>query len=86
MEAISFLDRLSHFPIFRLAIVMLIALACSTSAFCGEIHEAARAGDLAKVMALLKDDPELVSSEDNGGKTPLHWAVRNGNMSREVIA
>ena len=45
----------------------------------GEIHEAAGAGDLAKVKALLKDNPNLVFSKDNNDETPLHWAASRGH-------
>jgi ankyrin repeat protein len=79
MNIISFLSRLSHSPISRLAIVMLGALACSAPAFCGEIHDAAKAGDLEKVKILLKANPELVSITDDDGMMPLHRAVSNGH-------
>jgi ankyrin repeat protein/beta-lactamase regulating signal transducer with metallopeptidase domain len=49
------------------------------SAFNRPIHDAAKAGDLAKVKALLKEDPHLVFSKDNDGSTPLHGAVSNGH-------
>jgi hypothetical protein len=42
-------------------------LALSSLAFCGEIHDAAKSGDLEKVKALLKDKRGLVFSKDNGG-------------------
>jgi uncharacterized protein len=81
MNITAFLIRIFHPPILRLAIVAQIALLCCTPAFCGEIHDAAEAGNLAKVTALLKDHPELVSSENNAnwGYTPLHMAAENGN-------
>jgi ankyrin repeat protein len=41
-------------------------------------QDAAGAGDLAKVQALLKDHPTLVSGKDYNGETPLHYAARNG--------
>ena len=44
-----------------------------------EILSAARDGDLVKVTALLKKNPELVSSTDDYGDTPLHWAALNGH-------
>ena len=47
----------------------------------GEIHEAAGAGDLAKVKALLKDNPNLVFSKDNNDETPLHWAASRGHKN-----
>jgi hypothetical protein len=39
-----FLSRLFRFPIPRLAIVTLVALACCSPAICDEIHDAAKAG------------------------------------------
>jgi ankyrin repeat protein len=58
---------------------MLIAVAWSAPAFCSEIHDAAKSGDLAKVQALLKDNPDLVSSKDDRGSTPLHLAAASGH-------
>jgi ankyrin repeat protein len=76
MNINSFLSRLSHSPIPRLAMVTLIVLACSTPALCGDIHEAVKAGDLAKVKSMLKRNPELVySNRDYRGYTPLHYAA-----------
>jgi hypothetical protein len=47
------------------AAIMLIALAWSRLAFCVEIHDAARNGDLEEVKTLLKDNPDFVYSKDN---------------------
>ncbi|MGA3346733.1 MAG: ankyrin repeat domain-containing protein [Terracidiphilus sp.] len=56
----------------------LAALAVATPAFCGPIHDAARAGDLDKVKSLIKESPGLVSSKDDKyGQTPLHIAAFN---------
>jgi ankyrin repeat protein len=63
----------------RLTAVLLIVLGWNIPAFCGEIHDAAKAGDLAKVTALLKEHPELVSSKDESGWTILHWAAIEGH-------
>jgi uncharacterized protein len=63
----------------RPAIVLLIILAWSLPALCGQIHDAAKAGDIAKVKALLKDDPALVSSKDKNGYTSLYLAVDYGH-------
>jgi ankyrin repeat protein len=63
----------------HIATVLVITLAWSIPGLCGEIHDAAKAGDLVKVKALLKLDPELVSSKDNNGHTPLHVAVWDGH-------
>src|SRR5208283_397663 len=63
----------------RLAAVMLVALAWSGLAFCGEIHDAAQSGDIAKVASLLKDNPDLVFSKGDNGATPLHNAAGKGH-------
>src|SRR5215470_5189451 len=44
-----------------------------------EIYDGARAGDLPKVKALLKDQPDLVFSKERAGGTPLHYAAKNGS-------
>ena len=43
-----------------------------------EIHDAAKSGDVEKVKALLKDNPDLVISQDDIGFTPLHYAAFKG--------
>jgi ankyrin repeat protein len=64
----------------KLAVVTLVALVWNCLAFCGEIHDAAAAGDLEKVKALLKENPDLVSSKDDkAGETALHFAAVKGN-------
>jgi ankyrin repeat protein len=79
MRISSFLSRHSYSSIPSIAIVTPIALACSTPAFCGEIHDATKAGNLAKAKALLKENPNLVLSKDNIGGMPLHWAAYGGH-------
>jgi len=74
----SLFNQLCFKSIFRFAIVMLVALAWSSIAFCGEIHDAAKNGDLEKVKALLKENLLLVSSKDDNGWVPLHYAAANG--------
>jgi 26S proteasome non-ATPase regulatory subunit 10 len=44
------------------------------------IHEEARVGNLERVKALLKDNPDLVFSKDDDG-TPLHKAAAFGNKA-----
>jgi len=46
---------------------MLAALIGSSVAFCDEIGDAAKSGDLEKAKALLKDNSDLVFSKDKGG-------------------
>lgn len=57
MNIFSFLNRVSNSQILRHAAVTLIALAWSSLALCAPIHDASKAGDLAKVEALLMDNP-----------------------------
>ena len=88
----SFFSRFCHFPIpHRVAgtVVALVAMtwssgcvssgSASRGAFNSEskIHVAAKLGDLEKVKALLKGNPDLVFSKDNYGNTPLHEAASN---------
>ena len=49
-----------------------------------EIHDAVRAGDLAKVKALVAENPKVANEKDAGGRTPLHFAGNAGNM--EIVA
>lgn len=71
---------LSHRPcpaqLLRVTAIILAVLAWHSPALCGEIHDAARSGDLGKVKALLKANPDLVSSSDTNQYTPLLWAAR----------
>lgn len=60
------------------------ALARSSIAFGGEIHDAVRGGNSGKVEALLRDKPNLVLSKDNHGDTPLLVAVKFGQ--RDIAA
>jgi len=48
-------------------------------ALAASCHDAAMGGDLVKVQALLKDNPDLVFSKDNKGMSPLHWAAQAGH-------
>jgi len=45
----------------------------------GEIHEAAQAGDCARIQSLLDLNPQLVQARDAAGLTPLHLAARQGH-------
>jgi hypothetical protein len=80
----SFFSGLCHSPILRRAAVTLVALAWTTLAFGGEIHDAAKSGDLEKVKTLLKDNPGLVSSQDTNGMSLLDLSSQYGH--KEVMA
>jgi ankyrin repeat protein len=62
-------------------ILTACTLAWSSLAFCGEIHDAAKNGDLNKVKDLLLANPDLVSNIDTNGLSPLHIAARSGHKS-----
>src|SRR4030042_3298659 len=49
-----------------------------------EIHDAVRAGDLAKVKALVAGNIKVVNEKDVRGRIPLHFACGEGNM--EIVA
>lgn len=63
----------------RILAVSLLALVWPNAAFCSQIHDAAAAGNLNEVKVLLRGDPNLASSKDEKGNTPLHWAAKNGH-------
>jgi ankyrin repeat protein len=63
----------------HLVLMSLCILACSVPAICGEIHDASIKVDLAKVKAMLKDNPNLVASKSNNGWTPLRCAAQSGH-------
>jgi len=51
---------------------------CVPTAWSGEVHDAARTGDLPRLNALLADDPHSAHACDSKGRTPLHWAAYFG--------
>jgi Ankyrin repeats (3 copies)/Ankyrin repeats (many copies) len=63
----------------RVSLVFVLILTWSSPALCGEIHEAVKNNDSAKVRALIKNSPDLVFSKDEDGFTPLHLAAANGH-------
>jgi ankyrin repeat protein len=83
-----FSNRVCHFRIIHLAVIVLIVLAWNSRAFCDEIRDAAKSGDLAKVQALIKENPELVNSKDTNGVSPLFCAVFSGhtNIANFLVA
>jgi ankyrin repeat protein len=64
---------MKHFVTF-ISIVCLMLLLTVSGLRAGDIHEAAKAGDLNKVKALIEADPTLLDSKDDMDFTPLAFA------------
>ncbi|MFC1726732.1 ankyrin repeat domain-containing protein [candidate division KSB1 bacterium] len=62
-------------------IVFMIFLLKLQFCIAGEIHDAAKNGNLDKVKTLLAANPGLLNSKDNRGNTPIHSAVSKGRTS-----
>jgi len=60
-----------------LFLLMYLSLATVCLAATGDIHDAAKKGDLAKVKDLLVTDPSA-NLKDESGNTPLHYAAMEG--------
>ncbi len=64
------------------AIILLISLlVLAGGARANDIHGAAQEGDLARVKALLAEEPALASALCGGGGTPLHAAIVGGHWN-----
>ena len=81
MKSFSSLCQPCSMKTSRLAVLVAAVLACTSIAFAGPIHDAARKGDLKKVQALIQADPTLVNSKDSMGDTPLHLAALHGELA-----
>jgi ankyrin repeat protein len=64
--------------------ILVLTMSMSGVALAGPIHKAARKGDKAAVIALLEQNPALVSSKDSLGYTPLHLAAKYNHP--EIVA
>jgi hypothetical protein len=69
--------------VFYLAVLLVILTGMGAPLYCGEVHEAAGKGDLAKVKALAKQSYVSLSSKDGSGRTPLIVASMSGKL--EVV-
>jgi hypothetical protein len=64
----------------RLVLCLALALGAGRFARGDEIHKAVFKGDFNKVVALLKDHPDLVEKKDSLGQTPLMVAVNHNKL------
>ncbi|MBA4393533.1 MAG: hypothetical protein C0407_08275 [Desulfobacca sp.] len=71
----------------KFLIFILLFLVLGSSAFASEIHQAVMVGDLAKVKAILDQDPKLVNSVEDG-ITPVLYAAyqENKKMVRFLLS
>lgn len=67
-------------PVNWICAALLLALALAHTAVCDPIHDAARKGQQARLVQLLKEDPALISSRDKVGNTPLHLAALHNQL------
>jgi len=72
------MNRFNKFFILALAVCLVIPTLQAL-----EIHDAAKAGDLAKVKAIVEKEPAMAGAKDETGRTPLHWACRGVHI--EVV-
>jgi len=61
-----------------LAVVSTCILFGGGRATAGQIHDAAKSGDLKKVQALVEINDELLNEQDDQAKTPLNHAIAAG--------
>ena len=61
--------------------IVSFLFAWTSPAHGAEIHDAAMAGDVARVEALLQANPALVHSADSQGLTPLLYATDRGHSA-----
>jgi ankyrin repeat protein len=66
----------------QIAMALFVFFAGSPVAFAGPLHDAARAGDLEKVSALI-DEGAVIDAQSNRGETPLILATLAGQ--EEVV-
>lgn len=52
----------------------------------GNIHDAAKAGNVSEVKGLLKRDASLVNAKDEKGRTPLHYGIFRRNVAEVLLA
>ena len=64
----------------KLILSLVLMLGASFSAHGDEIHKAVIKGNLNRVVALLKDHPDMLESKNNLGLTPLFLAVMHNQL------
>ena len=65
--------------------LLLITMALCRSAVGGEIHDAARAGDVAKVTAILTAHPDLINAHNQNGFLDLTPLIEAAAANRKAV-
>jgi len=73
-------DRLTIAKVFGM-FSLSVGLIAASLAFCDEIHEAAKSGNLDEVKALAKANPDVFLSRDTNEESALFLAVLNGRKN-----
>jgi hypothetical protein len=63
----------------------LVALSWSTFALCGEIHDAAGAGNWRKVGALPDDNPDLIFTKDSRSEPAFHLNAKGRKQVADLL-
>ena len=66
--------------LYFVSLFICVVILSATPLTAHEIHDAAQAGDLAKVRSLLEADPDLLELKNENGKTPMHFAAESGSV------
>ena len=85
MKMLALFGRFQGSMDFRFAILLPAALLAISLAGCASPHdivdEAVKDNDVQKVTSMVESDPSLVSSQDKGGDTLLHWTAAKDHQS-----
>jgi ankyrin repeat protein len=63
---------------YRVILALVLCLGLGQRLSAGPIHDAAQAGDVAKINTLLAADPSLVNAKSDNSATPIMYAVHFG--------
>jgi ankyrin repeat protein len=70
---------------YQASVALVLSLAFSGFLRAAPIHDAALAGNVAKISALLAADPKLLNATDNYGFTPLICAAEKGHIETVML-
>jgi len=70
-----------------LTFFLLFLSQVQSSSYAMPVHQVAESGNTERLLALIKQNPEVINQQDDGGYTPLHLASKKGfeDMVRELL-